>query len=287
MKKIVFSALLAASVLSCVKRDDVAPVTTNALSPIAEADLPPKTHTITDYNSDGTNSPARSFNSTYADANKLIGTTRSTGEVVSTITYTGDFITTEKTESTNTYEYKDGKISRKINLKQDGTQTTQDYVYDQAKISSIVLKDAKGTITNEYKFVHNADGTITQTNTLQQGTKTTLTIVNGNLVKKVEETPYNISTQDYTFDTKIDPLHKIKNLALIRATDKPENALVKNKNVMLTAKIINKDLVNPTSAPSPFDRDDVYTNTYDSLGRLTKQIKTNNGKVSKVEDFTY
>ena len=165
------------------------------------------------------------------------GTTR-----VSTLLYDGRFIKQAKRENAGidnyvqNFTYENGKLVTKTEKYESDYRTyTYQYSYVGNQLTNVLKSRPttiyvngdvqSGTYYEERQFTYSGNTVIEVTTQYKKylngtvvtdtsyGTNTaTYTLSNGNVVKVVDEDSYSISTREYTYDTKPNPLHYMGDL---------------------------------------------------------------------------
>ncbi len=189
-------------------------------------------------------------------------------------TYTGDLIT-KKTiydgaviKSTYDYTYEDGKLKSVLTSAYDKNKTTGIITVYQQKF--IYIHNSNGTVLEENFSIDPKTGTETKS-----GYSSIYTFSNGNLMKTVDTSPYQITTSEYEYDNNKNPFVNITGFS-------KNNFNSVNNITKITT--INKDTSNGVEVTTTTTRN--YTNTYDINDFLTvrRLTFTNSAGVTKGAD---
>ena len=261
MKKILFSLLAVATLASCSKNDDNNSGDDSAnhlVKKITKKDENGNLKEVITHTYEGGRSV--SFSQANYENGVQTGTT-----AITNMSYEGNFVKRIKVENAGrgnyvqNFTYKDGKIVT-ITEKYESNDYTTTYQYSYAgnqltnalksHPTTIYLQSGgtqSGTYYEERQFTYRGNTVIEITTQYKKylngtvvtdtsyGTNTiTYTLSGGNVVKEVEENPYSIFIEEYTYDTKPNPLHYMTNFV----EPEPTNFLdVHNgKNNILTYK---------------------------------------------------
>ena len=235
MNKFLFSFLAVATLIGCGKNDDNGGDSANHL-----------VKKITAKNEDGNleevitltyegGRPISHSTTDYVNGVQT-GTTR-----VSTLLYDGRFIKQAKRENAGidnyvqNFTYENGKLVTKTEKYESDYRTyTYQYSYTGNQLTNVLKSRPttiyvngnvqSGTYYEERQFTYRGNTVIEITTQYKKylngtvvtdtsyGTNTiTYTLSGGNVVKEVEENPYSISIEEYTYDTKPNPLYNIIN----------------------------------------------------------------------------
>ena len=230
MKKILFSLLAIAALAACSKNDDNGDDSASQfVKKITAKNENGKLEKVITLTYEG-GRPISHSTTDYVNGVQT-GTTR-----VSTLLYDGRFIKQAKRE--NNYFYENGKLSRSTEKRErNDYTTTYEYSYTNNQVTTVLksypttiyLKSGgtqSGTRYTERQFTYNGNtvievktgyekdlnGAVVTNTVFSYDTNTiTYTLSGGNVVKEVEENPYSISIEEYTYDTKPNPLHYMTN----------------------------------------------------------------------------
>ena len=235
MKKILFSLLAVATLIGCGKNDDNGSDSANYLvKKITEKDEDGNLEEVITLTYEG-GRPISHSTTDYVNGVQT-GTTR-----VTTLHYEGRFIKQSKRENAGRdnfvqhFTYQGEKLVTETE-KYEGNDYTTTYQYSYAGNQlTNVLKSRpttiyvngdvqSGTYYEERQFTYRGNTVIEVTTQYEKdlngavvtdtsyGTNTiTYTLSGGNVVKEVEENSYSNSVEEYTYDTKSNPLHYIAN----------------------------------------------------------------------------
>jgi len=236
MKKILFSLLAVATLIGCGKNDDNGSDSANLLvKKITEKDEDGNLKEVITLTYQG-GRPV-SFSEANYENGVQTGTT-----VITNISYEGNFVKRIKVEnarrdnSEQNFTYKDGKVATKTEkYERNNYTTTYQYSYAGNQLTNVLKSRPttiyvngnvqSGTYYEERQFTYRGNtvieittrykkylnGTVV-TDTSYGTNTTTYTLSNGNVVKEVDEDSYSISTREYTYDTKPNPLHYMGDL---------------------------------------------------------------------------
>jgi hypothetical protein len=298
MNKLVLTAILAASLVSCVRKEDVATPTSNETTnnttvstAVIDYGTPPKTITYKEYSLNGTTTYQKKSNLTHADGNKIVSDIGSDGTNIN-FTYDGDLII-KQDKSTRVMDYKYNAQKQLIEVKTirgGAVFETETATYDNnGRIIShtVYVHPSNGgdvTLYVGYNYVHEADGTISVNSMKNPSDKTILTIAKGNIVKKVVKNSSATNTYTYTFDDKINPENSSKGLSILDV-DRPKDAMITNRNNITSVNVVT------SVSGATISQTNNYINTYDASGRITKQEvkETTNGKeyTASSKEYSY
>ena len=291
MKKILFSFLAVATLIGCGKNDDNGSDSANHL-----------VKKITTKNKDGNLEEVMTLTYeggrpvSFSEANYENGVQTGT-TVITNISYEGNFVKRIKVEnagrdnSEQNFTYKDGKIVAKTEKYESDYRTyTYQYSYIGNQLKSVLRSHPttiyvnggtqSGTYYREKQFTYSGNtvivvttqyekdlnGAVVTNTSYSYGTyTTTYTLSDGNVMKVVESDPNSIN--EYTYDTKSNPLHYITNLV----DPDPTNFLeVDNgKNNILTYKNTREHNGTKNETLSIFE----YTYNADGYPTVVKQYK--------------
>ena len=235
MKKILFSLLAVATLIGCGKNDDNGSDSANLLvKKITEKDEDGNLKEVITLTYQG-GRPV-SFSEANYENGVQTGTT-----VITNISYEGNFVKRIKVEnarrdnSEQNFTYKDGKVATKTEkYERKNYTTTYQYSYAGNQLTNVLKSRPttiyvngnvqSGTYYEERQFTYRGNTVIEVTTQYEKdlngavvtdtsyGTNTiTYTLSGGNVVKEVEENSYSNSVEEYTYDTKSNPLHYITN----------------------------------------------------------------------------
>ena len=291
MNKFLFSFLAVATLIGCGKNDDNVGDSANHL-----------VKKITAKNEDGNleevitltyegGRPISHSTTDYVNGVQT-GTTR-----VSTLLYDGRFIKQAKRENAGidnyvqNFTYENGKLVTKTEkYERNDYTTTYQYSYTGNQLKSVLQSHPttiyvngstqSGTSYEERQFTYRGNTVIKITTQYKKylngtvvtdtsyGTNTiTYTLSGGNVVKEVEENPYSISIEEYTYDTKPNPLYNIINFVDPDPTSflDPDSG----KNNILTYKNTHEHNGTKDETLSTFE----YTYNADGYPTIVKQYK--------------
>ena len=227
------------------------------------------------------------------------GTTR-----VSTLLYDGRFIKQAKRENAGidnyvqNFTYENGKLVTKTEKYESDYRTyTYQYSYVGNQLTNVLkshpttiyLKSGgtqSGTRYTERQFTYNGNtvievktgyekdlnGAVVTNTVFSYDTNTiTYTLSGGNVVKEVEENPYSISIEEYTYDTKPNPFHYITNFVEPDPTSFLE--VHNGKNNILTYKNTHEHNGKKDETLISFE----YTYNAAGFPTIVKQYKEENG----------
>ncbi len=291
MNKFLFSFLAVATLIGCGKNDDNVGDSANHL-----------VKKITAKNEDGNleevitltyegGRPISHSTTDYVNGVQT-GTTR-----VSTLLYDGRFIKQAKRENAGidnyvqNFTYENGKLVTKTEKYESDYRTyTYQYSYTGNQLTNVLKSRPttiyvngnvqSGTYYEERQFTYRGNTVIEITTQYKKylngtvvtdtsyGTNTiTYTLSGGNVVKEVEENPYSISIEEYTYDTKPNPLYNIINFVDPDPTSflDPDSG----KNNILTYKNTHEHNGTKDETLSTFE----YTYNADGYPTIVKQYK--------------
>ena len=291
MNKFLFSFLAVATLIGCGKNDDNGGDSANLL-----------VKKITAKNEDGNleevitltyegGRPISHSTTDYVNGVQT-GTTR-----VSTLLYDGRFIKQAKRENAGidnyvqNFTYENGKLVTKTEKYESDYRTyTYQYSYTGNQLTNVLKSRPttiyvngnvqSGTYYEERQFTYRGNTVIEITTQYKKylngtvvtdtsyGTNTiTYTLSGGNVVKEVEENPYSISIEEYTYDTKPNPLYNIINFVDPDPTSflDPDSG----KNNILTYKNTHEHNGTKDETLSTFE----YTYNADGYPTIVKQYK--------------
>ena len=292
MKKILFSLLAVATLIGCGKNDDNGSDSANLLvKKITEKDEDGNLEEVITLTYQG-GRPV-SFSEANYENGVQTGTT-----VITNISYEGNFVKRIKVEnagrdnSEQNFTYKDGKVATKTEkYERNNYTTTYQYSYAGNQLTNVLKSRPttiyvngdvqSGTYYEERQFTYRGNTVIEVTtryekdlngavviDTSYYSTNTiTYTLSGGNVVKEVEENSYSNSVEEYTYDTKSNPLHYITNFV----DPDPTNFLeVDNgKNNILTYKNTREHNGTKNETLSIFE----YTYNANGYPTVVKQYK--------------
>ena len=236
MKNFLFSLLAIAALAACSKNDDNSSDSANLLvKKITEKYEDGKLEKVITLTYEG-GRPVSHSTTDYVNGVQT-GTTR-----VSTLLYDGRFIKQAKRENAGrdnyvqNFTYENGKLVTKTEkYERNDYTTTYQYSYTGNQLTNVLKSRPttiyvngnvqSGTYYEERQFTYRGNIVIEITTQYKKylngtvvtdtsyGTNTiTYTLSGGNVVKEVEENPYSISIEEYTYDTKPNPLHYMGDL---------------------------------------------------------------------------
>ena len=295
MKKILFSLLAVATLIGCGKNDDNGSDSANLLvKKITTKDEDGNLEGVITLTYEG-GRPV-SFSEANYENGVQTGTT-----VITNISYEGNFVKRIKVEnarrdnSEQNFTYKDGKVATKTEkYERNNYTTTYQYSYAGNQLTNVLKSRPttiyvngdvqSGTYYEERQFTYRGNTVIEITTQYKKylngtvvtdtsyGTNTiTYTLSGGNVVKEVEENPYSISIEEYTYDTKPNPLYNIINFVDPDPTSflDPDSG----KNNILTYKNTHEHNGTKDETLSTFE----YTYNADGYPTVVKQYKVENG----------
>ena len=292
MKKILFSLLAVATLIGCGKNEENGSDSANLLvKKITEKDEDGNLKEVITLTYQG-GRPV-SFSEANYENGVQTGTT-----VITNISYEGNFVKRIKVEnagrdnSEQNFTYKDGKVATKTEkYERNNYTTTYQYSYAGNQLTNVLKSRPttiyvngdvqSGTYYEERQFTYRGNTVIEVTtryekdlngavviDTSYYSTNTiTYTLSGGNVVKEVEENSYSNSVEEYTYDTKSNPLHYITNFV----DPDPTNFLeVDNgKNNILTYKNTREHNGTKNETLSIFE----YTYNANGYPTVVKQYK--------------
>ena len=295
MKKILFSLLAVATLIGCGKNDDNGSDSANLLvKKITTKDEDGNLEGVITLTYEG-GRPV-SFSEANYENGVQTGTT-----VITNISYEGNFVKRIKVEnarrdnSEQNFTYKDGKVATKTEkYERNNYTTTYQYSYAGNQLTNVLKSRPttiyvngdvqSGTYYEERQFTYRGNtvieittrykkylnGTVV-TDTSYGTNTTTYTLSNGNVVKEVDEDSYSISIEEYTYDTKPNPLYNIINFVDPDPTSflDPDSG----KNNILTYKNTHEHNGTKDETLSTFE----YTYNADGYPTVVKQYKVENG----------
>ena len=238
MKKILFSLLAVATLIGCGKNDDNGSDSANYLvKKITEKDENGNLEEVMTLTYQG-GRPV-SFSEANYENGVQTGTTQ-----VTTLYYEGRFIKQAKRVNAGrdnyvqNFTYENGKVATKTEkYERNNYTTTYQYSYAGDQLTNVLKSRPtiiyvngnvqSGTYYEERQFTYRGNtvievttryekdlnGAVVTDTSYSYGTDTTTyTLSGGNVVKEVEENSYSNSVEEYTYDTKSNPLHYITNL---------------------------------------------------------------------------
>ena len=309
MKKILFSFLAVATLIGCGKNDDNNNNNGGGNNGNNSTSIEKLVKKITKKDSDGnlievttidfkeqktgTQSVVRYNNGVQT------GTTR-----VTTFHFDGRFIKQAKRENAGidnyvqNFTYENGKLVTKTEKYESDYRTyTYQYSYVGNQLTNVLkshpttiyLKSGgtqSGTRYTERQFTYNGNtvievktgyekdlnGAVVTNTVFSYDTNTiTYTLSGGNVVKEVEENPYSISIEEYTYDTKPNPFHYITNFVEPDPTSFLE--VHNGKNNILTYKNTHEHNGKKDETLISFE----YTYNAAGFPTIVKQYKEENG----------
>ena len=297
MKKILFSLLAVATLIGCGKNDDNGSDSANHLvKKITEKDKNGNLEEVITFTFQG-GRPISQHSSYYKDGVQT-GTTQ-----VTTIHYDGRFIKQAKRENAGidnyvqNFTYENGKLVTKTEKYESDYRTyTYQYSYAGDQLTN-VLKSHPTTIYvngatqsatyyEERQFTYNGNtvievttqyekdlnGAVVTNTVFSYDTNTiTYTLSGGNVVKEVEENPYSISIEEYTYDTKPNPFHYMTNFVEPDPTSFLD--IHNGKNNILTYKNTHEHNGKKDETLISFE----YTYNAAGFPTIVKQYKEENG----------
>ena len=291
MKKILFSLLAVATLAACSKNDDNGSDSANHLvKKITTKNKDGKLEKVITLTYEG-GRPISHSTTDYVNGVQT-GTTR-----VTTFQFDGRFIKQAKRENAGidnyvqNFTYENGKLVTKTEkYERNDYTTTYQYSYTGNQLKSVLQSHPttiyvngstqSGTSYEERQFTYRGNTVIKITTQYKKylngtvvtdtsyGTNTiTYTLSGGNVVKEVEENPYSISIEEYTYDTKPNPLYNIINFVDPDPTSflDPDSG----KNNILTYKNTHEHNGTKDETLSTFE----YTYNADGYPTIVKQYK--------------
>ena len=291
MKKILFSLLAVATLIGCGKNDDNGSDSANHL-----------VKKITTKDEDGNLEEVMTLTYkggrpvSFSEANYENGVQTGT-TAITNISYEGNFVKRIKVENAGrdnyvqNFTYENGKIVTKTEkYERNDYTTTYQYSYAGDQLTNVLKSRPttiyvngnvqSGTYYEERQFTYRGNTVIEITTQYKKdlngtvvtdtsyGTNTiTYTLSGGNVVKEVEENSYSNYVEEYTYDTKSNPLHYITNFV----DPDPTNFLeVDNgKNNILTYKNTREHNGTKNETLSIFE----YTYNANGYPTVVKQYK--------------
>ena len=291
MNKFLFSFLAVATLIGCGKNDDNGGDSANLLvKKITAKNEDGKLEKVITLTYEG-GRPISHSTTDYVNGVQT-GTTR-----VSTLLYDGRFIKQAKRENAGidnyvqNFTYENGKLVTKTEKYESDYRTyTYQYSYTGNQLTNVLKSRPttiyvngnvqSGTYYEERQFTYRGNTVIEITTQYKKylngtvvtdtsyGTNTiTYTLSGGNVVKEVEENPYSISIEEYTYDTKPNPLYNIINFVDPDPTSflDPDSG----KNNILTYKNTHEHNGTKDETLSTFE----YTYNADGYPTIVKQYK--------------
>ena len=297
MKKILFSLLAVATLIGCGKNDDNGSDSANLLvKKITEKDEDGNLKEVITLTYQG-GRPV-SFSEANYENGVQTGTT-----VITNISYEGNFVKRMKVENAGrdnyvqNFTYENGKVATKTEKYESDYRTyTYQYSYTGNQLKSVLRSHPttiyvngdvqSGTYYEERQFTYRGNtvievttqykkdlnGAVVTNTVFSYDTNTiTYTLSGGNVVKEVEENPYSISIEEYTYDTKRNPLHYKIHFVEPDPTSflDPDSG----KNNILTYKNTHEHNGTKDETLSTFE----YTYNADGYPTVVKQYKVENG----------
>ena len=298
MKKILFSLLAIAALAACSKNDDNGDDSASQfVKKITAKNENGKLEKVITLTYEG-GRPISHSTTDYVNGVQT-GTTR-----VSTLLYDGRFIKQAKRENAGidnyvqNFTYENGKLVTKMEKYESDYRTyTYQYSYVGNQLTNVLkshpttiyLKSGgtqSGTRYTERQFTYNGNtvievktgyekdlnGAVVTNTVFSYDTNTiTYTLSGGNVVKEVEENPYSISIEEYTYDTKPNPFHYITNFVEPDPTSFLE--VHNGKNNILTYKNTHEHNGKKDETLISFE----YTYNAAGFPTIVKQYKEENG----------
>ena len=298
MKKILFSLLAIAALAACSKNDDNGDDSASQfVKKITAKNENGKLEKVITLTYEG-GRPISHSTTDYVNGVQT-GTTR-----VSTLLYDGRFIKQAKRENAGidnyveNFTYENGKLVTKTEKYESDYRTyTYQYSYVGNQLTNVLkshpttiyLKSGgtqSGTRYTERQFTYNGNtvievktgyekdlnGAVVTNTVFSYDTNTiTYTLSGGNVVKEVEENPYSISIEEYTYDTKPNPFHYITNFVEPDPTSFLE--VHNGKNNILTYKNTHEHNGKKDETLISFE----YTYNAAGFPTIVKQYKEENG----------
>ena len=291
MNKFLFSFLAVATLIGCGKNDDNGGDSANLLvKKITAKNEDGKLEKVITFTYEGGRPVSHSITD-YVNGVQT-GTTR-----VTTFQYDGRFIKQAKRENAGidnyvqNFTYENGKLVTKTEKYESDYRTyTYQYSYTGNQLTNVLKSRPttiyvngnvqSGTYYEERQFTYRGNTVIEITTQYKKylngtvvtdtsyGTNTiTYTLSGGNVVKEVEENPYSISIEEYTYDTKPNPLYNIINFVDPDPTSflDPDSG----KNNILTYKNTHEHNGTKDETLSTFE----YTYNADGYPTIVKQYK--------------
>ena len=291
MNKFLFSFLAVATLIGCGKNDDNGGDSANLLvKKITAKNEDGKLEKVITFTYEGGRPVSHSITD-YVNGVQT-GTTR-----VTTFQFDGRFIKQAKRENAGidnyvqNFTYENGKLVTKTEKYESDYRTyTYQYSYTGNQLTNVLKSRPttiyvngnvqSGTYYEERQFTYRGNTVIEITTQYKKylngtvvtdtsyGTNTiTYTLSGGNVVKEVEENPYSISIEEYTYDTKPNPLYNIINFVDPDPTSflDPDSG----KNNILTYKNTHEHNGTKDETLSTFE----YTYNADGYPTIVKQYK--------------
>ena len=291
MKKILFSLLAVATLAACSKNDDNGSDSANHLvKKITTKNKDGKLEKVITLTYEG-GRPISHSTTDYVNGVQT-GTTR-----VTTLHYEGRFIKQSKRENAGRdnfvqhFTYQGEKlVTETEKYERNDYTTTYQYSYAGDQLKSVLQSRPttiyvngdvqSGTYYEERQFTYRGNTVIEVTTRYKKylngtvvtdtsyGTNTiTYTLSGGNVVKEVEENSYSISIEEYTYDTKPNPLHYMGDLVEPNPTRFLE--VDNGKNNILTYKNTRERNGTKNETLSTFE----YTYNADGYPTVVKKYK--------------
>ena len=291
MKKILFSLLAVATLIGCGKNDDNGSDSANHLvKKITTKNKDGKLEKVITLTYEG-GRPISHSTTDYVNGVQT-GTTR-----VTTLHYEGRFIKQSKRENAGRdnfvqhFTYQGEKlVTETEKYERNDYTTTYQYSYAGDQLKSVLQSRPttiyvngdvqSGTYYEERQFTYRGNTVIEVTTRYKKylngtvvtdtsyGTNTiTYTLSGGNVVKEVEENSYSISIEEYTYDTKPNPLHYMGDLVEPNPTRFLE--VDNGKNNILTYKNTRERNGTKNETLSTFE----YTYNADGYPTVVKKYK--------------
>ena len=298
MKRILLSLLAVATLVACSKSDDNGDNSASQfVKKITNKDKDGKFEEVIAITYEGGRPISHSY--TKYDNGVQTGTTH-----VYTLHYEGRFIKQAKRENAGrnsfvqNFMYENGKLVTKTEkYERNNYTTTYQYSYAGDQLTNVLQSHPttiymngggtqSGTYYEERQFTYRGNtiievttqyekdlnGAVVTNTVFSYDTNTiTYTLSGGNVVKEVEENPYSISIEEYTYDTKPNPLHYITNFV---EPDPTSFLDVHNgKNNILTYKNTHEHNGKKDETLISFE----YTYNAAGFPTIVKQYKEENG----------
>ena len=291
MKKILFSLLAVATLIGCGKNDDNGSDSANHLvKKITTKNKDGKLEKVITLTYEG-GRPISHSTTDYVNGVQT-GTTR-----VTTLHYEGRFIKQSKRENAGRdnfvqhFTYQGEKlVTETEKYERNDYTTTYQYSYAGDQLTNVLKSRPttiyvngdvqSGTYYEERQFTYRGNTVIEVTTRYKKylngtvvtdtsyGTNTiTYTLSGGNVVKEVEENSYSISIEEYTYDTKPNPLHYMGDLVEPNPTRFLE--VDNGKNNILTYKNTRERNGTKNETLSTFE----YTYNADGYPTVVKKYK--------------
>ena len=297
MKKILFSLLAVATLIGCGKNDDNGSDSANHLvKKITTKNKDGKLEKVITLTYEG-GRPISHSTTDYVNGVQT-GTTR-----VSTLLYDGRFIKQSKRENAGRdnfvqhFTYQGEKlVTETEKYERNDYTTTYQYSYAGDQLKSVLQSRPttiyvngdvqSGTYYEERQFTYRGNtvievttqykkdlnGAVVTNTVFSYDTNTiTYTLSGGNVVKEVEENPYSISIEEYTYDTKPNPFHYMTNFVEPDPTSFLE--VHNGKNNILTYKNTHEHNGKKDETLISFE----YTYNAAGFPTIVKQYKEENG----------